>query len=172
MCFKHYWPSTTWPSTTSILKYILTPSITSIWILLNLVGLFLTKSIKHSLHDRFLLPWDPYAAFEMTRQCHIEGSMVTAAWTHLWMLLNSMFRHFIVKCWILLKPVLEGVDGTFHFHNCPRTRLNQASNQVCNIFNFVVIGVLWGSGFLYFTSWYQWYQCYSHSYIVYYFVLF
>jgi hypothetical protein len=53
--------------------------------------------------------WGPYAVFHgMTLLCHIEGSMITAVWTHLWMFLNSKFPIFVLKFWLLLKPV------TFH----------------------------------------------------------
>jgi hypothetical protein len=38
-----------------------------------------------------------YAAFRgMTLLCHIEGSMITAVWTHLRMFLNSKFHHLCV----------------------------------------------------------------------------
>jgi hypothetical protein len=39
----------------------------------------------------------PYAAFHgMAVTCHIEGSMMTAVWTHLRIFLNSKFHHFHV----------------------------------------------------------------------------
>jgi hypothetical protein len=53
----------------------------------------------------------------MARKCHIEGSMITAVWTHLRMFLNFKFYYFRFKCWILLKPVLGGVDGSMHLKN-------------------------------------------------------
>jgi hypothetical protein len=53
------------------------------------------------------LSWDLYAAFHgMIQLCHIEGSMITAVWTHLRMFLNSKLYHFMFECWILLKLVL------------------------------------------------------------------
>jgi hypothetical protein len=51
--------------------------------------------------------------------------------------------HF--KCWILLKPVIGGVDGSLH-----STVHEQAqSNRACNIFNYVVFDYLRDSCFLY-----------------------
>jgi hypothetical protein len=64
----------------------------------------------------------PFAAFHgMARKCHIEGSMITAVWTHLRMFLNSKFDHFMFKCWILLKPVLRGVDDSYENRYATRT---------------------------------------------------
>jgi hypothetical protein len=57
----------------------------------------------------------------MARKCHIEGSMITAVWTHLRMFLNSKFYCFTFKCWILLKLVLGGVDGNLQFYHRPWT---------------------------------------------------
>jgi hypothetical protein len=51
--------------------------------------------------------------------------MITAVWTHLRMFLNSKFYYFTFKCWILLKPVLGGVDGNLHFPVPSMNRLNQ-----------------------------------------------
>jgi hypothetical protein len=40
----------------------------------------------------------PYAAFNgMARKCHIDGSMITAVWTHLRMFLNSKFYYFMLN---------------------------------------------------------------------------
>jgi hypothetical protein len=46
---------------------------------------------------------------------HIEGYMITVVWTHLCMFLNSNFTITMIKSWILLKPVLGGVDSHLHF---------------------------------------------------------
>jgi hypothetical protein len=56
------------------------------------------------------------------------------------------------KCWILLKPVLEGVDGILHF---PLPAMNRAGN----IFNFVVLDILKGFHFSLFQypGQYSWY---------------
>jgi hypothetical protein len=40
------------------------------------------------------------------------------------MFLNSKFYYFLFKCWILLKPVLGGVDGNLHFPIPSMNRLN------------------------------------------------
>jgi hypothetical protein len=90
--------------------------------------LFSRLGQKHSF------TWGPYAAFHgMAQRCHIEGSMITAVWTHLRMFLNSKFRHFCVKCWILLKPVLGRVDGSLHFPVPPMNRLNQTEPATFSI---------------------------------------
>jgi hypothetical protein len=82
--------------------------------------LFSLLGQKHSF------TWGPYAAFHgMAWTCHIEGSMITAVWTHLRMFLNSKFHHFRVICWILLKPVLGDVDGNLQFPVPSMNRLNQ-----------------------------------------------
>ena len=73
--------------------------------------------------------------------CHIEDSLITTVWTHSRINYNSKFTITIFKCWILLKPVLEGVDGT-----------QAQSNRVCNILQFccfgLSLGVLFFSVFL------------------------
>jgi hypothetical protein len=56
---------------------------------------------------------------------YLKSSMITAVWTHLRMFLISKFYHFRVKCWILLKPVLGGVEGNLHFPVPSMNRLNQ-----------------------------------------------
>jgi hypothetical protein len=90
----------------------------------------------------------------MALLCHIEGSMITAVWTHLWMFLNSKFHHFRVKWWILLKPVLGVVDGNLHFPLPFMNRLNQTEPATFSILScwtffrnsvflyFIVISVL------------------------------
>ena len=80
------------------------------------------------------ITWGPYAAFHgMALPCHIEGSMITAVWTHLRMFLNSKFYYFTFKCWILLKPVLGGVDGNLHFPVPSMNRLNQTEPATFSI---------------------------------------
>jgi hypothetical protein len=70
-----------------------------------------------------------HAAFHgMALMCHIEGSMI-----HLRMFLNSKFYHFMFKCWILLKPVLVGVDGSLHFTVSSMNRPNQTEPATFSI---------------------------------------
>jgi hypothetical protein len=79
-----------------------------------------------SLGQTLFITLGPYAAFHgMARKCHIEGSMITAVWTHLRTFLNLKFYYFMFKCWILLKPVLGGVDGNLHFPVPSMNRLSQ-----------------------------------------------
>jgi hypothetical protein len=86
------------------------------------------------LGHTLFITWGPYAAFHgMTLLCHIEGSMITAVWTHLRMFLNSKVYYFMFKCWILLKPVLGGVDGNFHFPVPFMNRLNQTEPATFSI---------------------------------------
>jgi hypothetical protein len=49
------------------------------------------------------------------------------------MFLNSKVHHFRVKCWILLKPVLGGVDGNLHFAVPSMNRLNQTEPATFSI---------------------------------------
>jgi hypothetical protein len=45
-----------------------------------------------------IFTWGPYAAFHgMALTCHIEGSMITAIWTHLRMFQNSKFYQFMLN---------------------------------------------------------------------------
>jgi hypothetical protein len=84
------------------------------------------RSLFSRLGQKHSFSWGSYAAFHgMALLCHIEGSVMTAVWTQLRMFLNSKLYHFRVKCWILLKPVLEGVDGKLHFPLPSMNRLNQ-----------------------------------------------
>jgi hypothetical protein len=81
----------------------------------------------------------PYAAFQgMTLTCHIDGSMITAISTHLRVFLN--FTIFMFKCWILLKPVLGGRGRSLALSSTIHEQAQ--SNRACNIFNFIVLGVL------------------------------
>jgi hypothetical protein len=90
----------------------------------------LLSRLGHTL----FITWGPYAAFHgMARKCHIEGSMITAVWTHLRMFLNSKFYYFMFKCCILLKPVLGGVDGNLHFPVPSMNRLNQTEPATFSI---------------------------------------
>jgi hypothetical protein len=98
------------------------------------IPFYLVSPIVSRLGQKHYFTWGPYAAFHgMSLPCHIEGSMITAVWTHLHMFLNSKFHHFRVKCWILLKPVLEGVDGNFHFPVPSMNRLNQTEPATFSI---------------------------------------
>jgi hypothetical protein len=74
----------------------------------------------------------------------------TAVWTHLRMFLNSKFYHFMFKCWILLKPVLGGVDGTLHFPVPSMNRLNQTEPATFSILSCWAF--LRDSVFIYFTN--------------------
>jgi hypothetical protein len=47
--------------------------------------------------------------------------------------LNTKFHHFRVKCWILLKPVLGGLDGNLHFPVPSMKRLNQTEPATFSI---------------------------------------
>jgi hypothetical protein len=57
----------------------------------------------------------------------------SSVWTHLRMFLNSKFHHFRVKCWILLKPVLRGMDGKLYFPIPSMNRLNQTEPATFSI---------------------------------------
>jgi hypothetical protein len=63
----------------------------------------------------------------------------------------SKFHHFRVKCWILLKPVLGGLDGNLHFPVPSMNRLNQTETATLSL------GILF---FLYlistFSIWSKW----------------
>jgi hypothetical protein len=59
--------------------------------------------------------------------------MITAVWTHLRMFLNSKFYYFMFKCWILLKPVLGGVECNLHFPVPSMNRLNQTEPETFSI---------------------------------------
>jgi hypothetical protein len=50
----------------------------------------------------------------MALTCHIEGSMITAIWTHLRMFQNSKLYQFMVNVEFCIKPVLGGVGGSLH----------------------------------------------------------
>jgi hypothetical protein len=96
--------------------------------------IYLFAKYKHTHWNTLFITWGPYVAFHgMARKCHIEGSMITAVWTHLWMFLNSKFYYFTFKCWILLKPVLGGVDGNLHFPVPSMNRLNQTEPATFSI---------------------------------------
>jgi hypothetical protein len=85
-------------------------------------------------HKKVSVVGERYAAFHgMALLCHIEGSMINAVWTHLRMFLNSKFHRFRVKCWILLKPVLGGVDGKLHFTVPSMNRLDQTEPAAFSI---------------------------------------
>jgi hypothetical protein len=77
------------------------------------------------------------------------GSMITAVWTHLRMFLNSKFSIFVFKCWILLKPVLGGVDGNLNFPLPSMNRLNQTEPATFSILS--CLAFFRDSVFLYFT---------------------
>jgi hypothetical protein len=67
-------------------------------------------------------------------KCRFEGYMVTVVWSHLRMFLNSKFHHYtMIKCWILFKPVLEGVEGNLHFPLPSMNRLNQTERATFSI---------------------------------------
>jgi hypothetical protein len=68
--------------------------------------------------------------------CHIEGSMITAIWTHLRMFSKFKIVLVHVKCWILLKPVLGGVDGNMHLTVPSMNRLNQTEPATFSILPF------------------------------------
>jgi hypothetical protein len=101
------------------------------------IPFYLVPPIVFSLRAPLSITWGPYPAFHgMARKCHVEGSMITAVWTHLRMFQNSKFHHFMFKCWILLKPMLGGVEGSLHFTVPSMNRLNQNetatfSNVLC-----------------------------------------
>jgi hypothetical protein len=76
----------------------------------------------------------------MAPKCYIEGSMTTAIWTHLRIFLFHNFTIAIIKCWILLMPVLGAWTVTCTFHYRPWTGLIKPSQQH---FHFVVLCVLW-----------------------------
>jgi hypothetical protein len=76
---------------------------------------------------------------------HIEGSMINAVWTHLRMFINSKFYHFMFKCWILLKPVLRGVDGICTLQYRPWTGSIKPSLQH---FQFCGVGLSLGVQYL------------------------
>jgi hypothetical protein len=99
------------------------------------IPFYLVPPIVFSFRTKaFFYSWGPYAAFHgIALVCHIEGSMITAVLKHLRMFLNSKFHHFCVKCWILLKPVLGGVDGNLHFPVPSMNRLNQTEPATFSI---------------------------------------
>jgi hypothetical protein len=55
--------------------------------------------------------------------------------------ISGNFTIFVFKCWIILKPVLGGVDANLHF---PVSFINmlKETKRASNIFNFAVLGVL------------------------------
>jgi hypothetical protein len=86
----------------------------------------------------------------MALTCHIEGSMIASVWTYLRMLQNitDIFRtinqhmtciasrvwvSFMLKCWIMLKPVLRGLDGSLHLTVPSMNRLNQTESATFSI---------------------------------------
>jgi hypothetical protein len=87
----------------------------------------------------------------MALLCLIEGSMITAVWTHLRMFLNSKFHHFRVKCWIMLKPVLGDADGNLHFPVPSINRLNQTEPATFSIVLYWTFSR--DSVFLYLVCW-------------------
>jgi hypothetical protein len=98
------------------------------------ISFYLVPPLFSRLGQKHSFTWGPYAAIHgMALLCHIEGSMITAVWTHLRMFLNSKFHHFRVKCWILLKLVLGGVDGNLHFPVPSMNRLNQTGPATFSI---------------------------------------
>jgi hypothetical protein len=73
------------------------------------------------------------AFYRKTRKCNIEGFMITAAWTHLRMFLNSNVTIFVLKCEILLTPVQGAVDGNLRFPVPSMNRLNETEPATYSI---------------------------------------
>jgi hypothetical protein len=73
---------------------------------------------------------------KQNKHWHHGFSMITAEWTHLRMFLNSKFYYFMLKCWILLKLVLGGVDGNLHFPVPSMNMLNQTEPATLSILPF------------------------------------
>jgi hypothetical protein len=79
----------------------------------------------------------------MSLKCHIEGSRIIAVWNRLRMFRNSKFYQFMFKCWILLKPMLGGVDGSLHLTVSFKNRLNQTEPATFSILPFgLSLGIL------------------------------
>jgi hypothetical protein len=115
------------------------------------ISFYLVPPIVFSFRAHaFLFTWGPYAAFHgMALTCHIEGSMITAIWTHLRMFQNSKFYQFMLN----VEFCLSRCWGRGRWFALNSTVHEQAqSNRVCNIFNFAVLGFLWGFLFLYFMK--------------------
>jgi hypothetical protein len=73
----------------------------------------------------------------MARKGQIEGSIITAVGTYLRMFLSSKNPITMIKCRILLKQVLGGVDGNSHIPLSFMNRLNQTELETFSIFCFV-----------------------------------
>jgi hypothetical protein len=62
------------------------------------ISFYLVPPIVFSFMAHAFCYLGPYAAFhEMALTCHIEGSMITAIWTHLRMFQNSKFYQFMLN---------------------------------------------------------------------------
>jgi hypothetical protein len=88
--------------------------------------------------------WGPYASF------HGMALTVTlkVSWSHLRIFLNSKFYHFMFKCWILLKPVLGGMEVSCTFHYRPWTDLIKPTTfSILSFWTFL--------GILYFSLFYK-----------------
>jgi hypothetical protein len=99
----------------------------------------------------------PSAAFHRTWKCHIDGFMIAALWTHLRMFLNQNFTIFMIKCWIMLKPVLGEWTINCIFHYRQWTGTIKPSFQQLHFFFVlcVFLGILYFSLFLHF-NWLLW----------------
>jgi hypothetical protein len=65
-------------------------------------------------------------------------------WTILWLFLNFQnYNIATIKCWILLKPVIEGVDGNLHLLLPSTNRPNQTKPATFSVMSFVrSLGIL------------------------------
>jgi hypothetical protein len=62
------------------------------------IPFILFRPLFSRLGHTHVFTWEPYAAFHgMALTCHIEGSMITAIWTHSRMFLNSKLYQFILN---------------------------------------------------------------------------
>jgi hypothetical protein len=107
-------------------------------------------SISRTFYEFY---WEPYAAFHgMTLLCHIEGSKISVVWTHPWMFFFLPIPR--VKNWILLKPVLGGVDGSLLLTVPSMSRLKQtepATFSILPCWSFLRV-----AAFLYFNHCIKW----------------
>jgi hypothetical protein len=81
----------------------------------------------------------PYAGFHgMPLTSLIEGFMIPALWTHLRMFLNSNFWPFYVRCGIMFKPVIGGVNRSL---NVPIPSMNRLIKPNLQQFQFYRFGL-------------------------------